>query len=83
MRSKVRQLFHASTAIHSYAASSVRLRECFFAVLEKKVVAVSFERQKFFAKHFDEKQGVGEGGTFKVCSEHDGVFASLHGISLK
>lgn len=64
---QVRQIFEASTVLHTYAASDVHVRECFFCCSGKKVFTDFSELQHNSAMHSDEKEGVGNDGTFELC----------------
>lgn len=63
----VRQIFYASTPVHTFAASDVRMRERFFRPFPEKDLIVLLEQQYVFAEHFDEEAGVGKDGTSKVA----------------
>lgn len=75
---RVRQIQCASTAVHAYAASDVRVRQCLYSPFRKNIVLPPFLRQQHVcAEHSHEEEGVGEDATSEVCFGHDGSFACL------
>lgn len=72
----VRQISRASTALHTYATSEVRVRELFLRLFPEKSCLRLFERQHITTEHSNQKEGLGEDCTFQFCSDYDESFAS-------